>query len=226
MSFLDLRGLADVTSSNSLSNKLREKRFALFTSLLNRLPKRIRIVDIGGTLSYWQQRGWVGKDEIHITIINLGAEESDFENVSVRGGNALDLSEYADRAFDVAYSNSVIEHLFSYQNQAKMAREVQRIAKAYWVQTPNYWFPIEPHFHIPGWQWLPRQVRVNLLMRTRCGWRGPTPNRKQAESQVDEVRLMTGSEFAQLFPNATLWKEKFFGITKSLVAYGGFESER
>lgn len=226
MSILDLRKAADISSPNSLANRLRGRRFALFASMIDKLPKPIRIIDIGGTLSYWQQRGWVGKSGVQIIVVNLDAKEDVCDNVTVKSGNALDLSEYGDRVFDVAYSNSVIEHLFSLENQGRMAAEVQRIAKAFWIQTPNYWFPIEPHFHVPGWQWLPRSVRVALLMRYRCGWRGPVSDRKLAEALVDEVRLMNSIELKSLFPNAVVWREKFFGMTKSLVIYSGFESEQ
>jgi hypothetical protein len=163
MSIIDLRKAADVSDPKSFANKLRTRRFAMFASLVDQLPKPVRIIDIGGTLSYWQQRGWVGKESVQITVVNLGAKELVCENVSIRDGNALALSEYTNASFDVAYSNSVIEHLFDFENQAKMAKEVQRIAKAYWVQTPNFWFPIEPHFHVPGWQWLPREIRVALF---------------------------------------------------------------
>lgn len=226
MNFFDLRRFANAGVSDSLANKLRAQRFAFFVSLIDQLPKPVRIIDIGGTLNYWQHRGWVGKDGVEITVVNLGAQELACENVIVKNGNALDLSEYVDGAFDVAYSNSVIEHLFSFENQSKMAAEVQRVARAYWVQTPNYWFPIEPHFHVPGWQWLPRSLRVALLMRFRCGWQGPVADRKLAGDLVDEVRLMNKDELSQLFPNAILWKEKIFGLTKSLVVYKGFGSAR
>jgi hypothetical protein len=169
---------------------------------------------------------WLGgKTGVEITVVNVGAQASVCGNVIIKEGNALDLSEYSNGAFDVAYSNSVIEHLFSFENQAKMATEVKRIAKAYWVQTPNYWFPIEPHFHVPGWQWLPRSIRVALVMRFRCGWIGPVADLKLAVALVDEVRLMDSAELVLLFPNATLWKEKFFGLTKSIVVYQGFNNQ-
>lgn len=222
MNFVDLRDVADVRSSTSLSNRFRNRRFALFASLLSTLPSPVRIIDIGGTLEYWQQRGWVGREGVQITVVNLDVMETTVENVSVKRGNALDLGDFSENAFDVAYSNSVIEHLFSLDNQARMAAEIQRVAKAYWVQTPNFWFPIEPHFHVPGWQWLPRRLRVALLRRFRCGWRGPVADGQAAGELVDEVRLMTARELIDLFPGAYLWRERFFGLTKSLVVYRGF----
>lgn len=226
MFLFDIRKAADVDSTNSLSNKLRNRRFAVFASLVNELNKPIEILDVGGTADYWIHRGWHGLDGIRITVVNLNVTESDNENIRTVCGNALDLSEFSDKSFDIAYSNSVIEHLSSIENQKLMAGEMQRVANCYWVQTPNYWFPIEPHFHIPGWQWMPREFRVSLLMKRRCGWRGPVADRTQAEELVDEVRLITANELKRLFPSAKLWRERFIGLTKSIVVYGGFPDRR
>lgn len=222
MEFLDLRNAADVTVPGSLANKFRNRRFAFFANLVERLKRPVEIIDVGGTKDYWIQRGWHLRSDIKVTVVNIDADESIFGNISVRIGSALDLSAFADKSFDVAYSNSVIEHLSSIDNQRLMATEIQRVAACFWVQTPNYWFPIEPHFHAVGWQWMPRSYRVSQLMRHRCGMRGPVSSRAQAEELVDEVRLMTARELKSLFPGATLWRERFFGLTKSTVVYRGF----
>ena len=104
-----------------------------------------------------------------------------------------------------------------------MASEVARVASGHWCQTPNFWFPIEPHFHIPGWQWLPRGIRIALLRRWKCGWRGPCPDEQRAGELVDEVRLMTRSELAQLFPESTIVAERFAGVVKSWIVHKGFD---
>lgn len=222
MTLLDLRKAANVNAPNSLANRLRNARFEVFAGLADRLEKPIQIIDIGGTADYWRQRGWAGRDGVHITVVNLGAEPSERANIVVRAGDATKLNEFPDQSFDIAYSNSVIEHLSTIENQQAMAREMRRVAKCYWVQTPNFWFPIEPHFHVPGWQWMPKSLRVRLLMSYRCGWRGPVNERVIAEQLVDEVRLMTTNELTALFPGAEIWRERFMGLTKSLVVYGGF----
>lgn len=218
---MDLRTLADVRSADSLSNRLRSRRFARFEALVRDLPRPLRLIDIGGTTAFWEQRGWAGRDDVCITTINLTAECQKYDNIEPRAGDATDLSEYADRSFDVAFSNSVIEHLFTFDHQAAMAREVRRLAPVYWVQTPNFWFPIEPHFHVPGWQWLPLGLRVAILRRRRCGWRGPCPDAEQARELVREVRLLTRGELRRLFPDATLAPERFAGLVKSWIAIRG-----
>lgn len=219
----DIRDAADVTSSDSLSNKLRDRRFQAFRSLVEQFPKPLNIIDVGGTAEFWVQRGWEKKDGIYITAVNINGSDYQIGNVSVMQGDATYLSGFADKQFDVAFSNSVIEHLFNYENQKKMAGEIKRIAKAYWVQTPNYWFPIEPHFLFPGWQWLPISIRIRLIRQFRCGWRGPQPDYQKARDLVSEVRLLTKSEMRELFSEAVIWEERFLGLTKSIVAYSGFE---
>jgi hypothetical protein len=201
---------------------MRSRRLAKFEALCAPLPRPLRIIDVGGTTAFWEQRGWAGREDVHITLINLFAEPVTVSNIVSVAGDATKLDGFADKSFDVAFSNSVIEHLFTFESQGAMAREVARVGRAYWVQTPNYWFPIEPHFHVPGWQWMPASVRVAMLRRFRCGWRGPCPDAAEAKKLVDEVRLLTGSELRRLFPTGSVWPERYMGLVKSWVAYEGF----
>ena len=99
-----------------------------------------------------------------------------------------------------------------------MAREVRRLAPVYWVQTPNFWFPVEPHFLTPAWHWLPVAARVALLQRRRWGWRGPCPDKADAEAAVREIRLMRRTELDRLFPDARVTPEKIGPLVKSFVA--------
>jgi hypothetical protein len=219
---IDIRSLADADAPGSLANRLRARRFALFERLTARLPRPLRILDIGGTNAFWEHRGWANRGDVQITLVNIAAEPRVHANIHPREGDASDLVEFRPGDFEVVFSNSVIEHLFTFERQAAMAREVRRLGPAYWVQTPNYWFPMEPHFHVPGWQWMPESLRVGLLRRRRCGWRGPCPDPEAARQLVREVRLLTRHELRRLFPEATLIRERFVGLTKSWVAAHGF----
>lgn len=216
------RRLADSESPTSFANKLRSRRFHLFESLVARLPRPVRLLDGGGTNVFWERRGWAGRPEFEITTINVGAEEKRHENLEPLAGDATDLSRFEDCSFDVVFSNSVIEHLFTLENQRRMAAEVQWVGKAYWVQTPNFWFPMEPHFHIVGWQWLPESVRISMLVKKRCGWAGPYEDRETARKIVEEVRLMKAHELRALFPRAKLVAERFCGFAKPWTAINGF----
>ena len=217
-----LRHLADVYEPTSFANKLRAKRFSRFEALAARLPRPLRILDVGGTNTFWENRGWHGRTDVEILTLNIFAEKQRHANIRPHAGDATNLAQFGDQSMDVVFSNSVIEHLFTFENQHRMALEIQRVGKAYWVQTPNFWFPMEPHFQFVGWQWLPLAVRTSILRRRACGWRGPCPNPTEARRLTEEIRLLTRKELQELFPRAHLVAERFYGLVKSWTAIGGF----
>jgi hypothetical protein len=217
-----LRGLANANDTGSLSHRLRERRFARFERLIAGLPRPLKVIDIGGTTEFWEQRGWAGRDDVTVTLVNLVAQEQRHANLVPVVGDATDLSGHADGAYDVAFSNSVIEHLYTRDAQTAMAAEVRRVARACWVQTPNFWFPMEPHFLVPGWHWLPVSLRVAVLRRRGVGWMGRCPDPDFARRIVTEVRLMRRPELESLFPGAVVVPERFGGLVKSWIVVDGF----
>jgi Methyltransferase domain len=217
-----LRRFADADANGSFSNSNRSRRFEAFARMIDdlssQLDRPVRILDIGGTTAFWEQRGWAGRESVQLVLINLELEPRMYANIESRVGDATDLSEFPDGAFDVVFSNSVIEHLENFDRQAAMAAEVRRLASRYWVQTPNFWFPVEPHFLTPAWHWLPAKLRIELLRRRRWGWRGPCPDREEASALVNEIRLMRRNELRGLFPDAALREERIGPFVKSFVA--------
>jgi hypothetical protein len=216
-----LQKTANDHDASSLSHRLRHRRFARFEAMTRDLTRPLSIIDIGGTTEFWEARGWAGRDDVEVTLVNLTQGEQRYDNLVPVVGDATNMSEYADGSFDIAFSNSVIEHLFTLENQQAMASEVRRVANAYWVQTPNFWFPIEPHFLVPAWHWTPERLRAAILTRRGVGWAGRCDDRAHAERVVREHRLMRRSELARLFPDATLIPERFGGLVKSWTAVGG-----
>jgi hypothetical protein len=216
-----LRDLADVDSQSSLSNRLRDSRFERLTAMADRIrpaDRPLRVIDVGGTNAFWRQRGWADQDHVEITLVNLTAPPQEHANIQSVAGDATDLSQWDDGSFDLAFSNSTIEHLFTLRNQAAMAAEMRRVGRSYWVQTPNFAFPIEPHFLFPAWHWLPVDVRVALIRRRRFGWRGPTPDPAEARAAVEEIRILRRREMQALFPDGELYLERIGPFVKSFVA--------
>jgi hypothetical protein len=202
------------------SKQMRARRFVHFQERVGALARPIRILDLGGTRTYWERRGWARSGDAHITCLNPVAEKKVHENIEPVEGDATDLSRYDDDAFDIAFSTSVVEHLFTYESQRKMAEEMIRIGRAYWCQTTNYWLPMDPHFHFIGWQWLPLDLRVAILRRRNCGFRSRTPDPEKARERVREVRLLDHRELPQLFPGDELLAERFAGPVKSWAIFG------
>ncbi len=221
-----MQRLADADRPGSLSNRLRSRRFRLFKRLTGPMPRSmarpLRIVDLGGTAGFWEHRGWADRDDVEITTVNHDSGGAGHDGIRAIRGDVTDLGHLADDSFDIAFSNSVIEHLYTPDRQAVMAGQLRRLAPAFWLQTPNYWFPMEPHFHVVGWQWMPIAVRKTVIRRRRCGWRGPCRDVEAADAAVREVRLMTRRQLRRLFPEAVIRPERFGGLVKSWIVYAGF----
>lgn len=218
-----LRKLADSRDPNSFAMRLRRKRFALFGSLLARIPRPLAILDLGGEQVFWERMGIAGDEQIRFVILNLFQEPVTRPNFASLAGDARDLGRYRDGQFDVVFSNSVIEHVGSYEQQERMAREVRRVGKRYFLQTPNRYFPIEPHFLFPLFQFLPLRVQVFLVMHLNLTYAQKKWTREEAEAVCREVRLLNRKELEAMFPGAKVYRERFLGLTKSLVVYGGWD---
>ena len=105
---------------------------------------------------------------------------------------------------------------------AAMAGEVRRLAPKYYLQTPNFWFPVEPHYRTVGFQWLPEgSPCAGLLTKHKLGFRGPTHSYDAAMRNIQTVNLLTATQMRELFPDAAHKHERFFGFSKSLIAVRG-----
>jgi hypothetical protein len=170
------------------------------------------IIDVGGTPFMWH----LTNCDPSVTIVNLKAPwPIEGSRVVLASGLAL---PFGDRSFDVCFSNSVIEHVGDARARADFAREVRRVARRYWVQTPNRRFPLETHFVCLFLHWLPSQITRRLIRHfSLWGWLT-----KRSQVDVDQalrtLTLLTEREMRELFPDATIIKERFLGMVKSLIA--------
>jgi len=218
-----LRFLVDYERKGSPARKMRARRFRLFTSLLSAVPRPVRILDVGGTEVFWRTMGLAEALDVEVTTINLDLPGSPVGSriISLQG-DARDLSRFGDKSFEVVFSNSLIEHVGGLDDQRRVANEIRRVGRAYFVQTPNRDFPLEPHFLFPFFQHLPVDVRVALLTRFDLGWISRTGDAIEARRIVESIQLLYRDRFRRLFPGATFWEERMLGLVKSFVAYAGF----
>ena len=72
---------------------------------------------------------------------------------------------FPNGAFDVVFSNSVIEHLTTRERQQQFANEVTRVGKRFCVHTPNRWFPVETHLLTPFVHYLPKRCQAPVVRR-------------------------------------------------------------
>lgn len=217
-----IKSLADNSNAASLATRMRRARFALFLSLLARLEGHVEVLDIGGTQEFWNLMTGGDPGDVRVTLLNIEHQQVTSPKFVSAVGDARAMPQFDDRSFDVVFSNSVIEHVGSYQDQRRMADEVQRVGKHYFVQTPNKRFPLEPHFLVPWFQYLPSTVRAWMVNRFDVGWYKRIPELAAARAEVDSIQLLTRKRFTALFPSATIHIEKLGGLAKSFVAYGGW----
>ncbi len=218
-----LRRLADNRRPDSLANRYRQRRFDRFREFVADMPHPIRVLDIGGRPDYWRQMGAATSGEFDLTLINVEPAVEDITDDGMRllEGDARDLAGIGDDAYDVAFSNSVIEHVGDIDDMARMAAEVRRVAGRYFVQTPCRTFPIEPHFQLPFFALLPERTRAWLTQHFKVGLTGwKSPDRASALARVRRTRLLTRRQFTSLFPEGDLQRERAFGLTKSWMMLG------
>ena len=194
----------------------RRKRMDAMLQLVG-LPQEVRIVDLGGTHEIWQ-----GFDhDFHVTLVNLpeasgpGMRHPDFNYVE---HDACDLTDvFPDLSFDFAFSNSTIEHVGDEARQEQFAREVQRLANSYWVQTPSEKFPLEVHTWVPLYWQLPSSVKVQMMRR----WKRRLPAWSQ---MIEETRVLTRQRMQDLFPDGLCYVERLLGLEKSYAYYRPYQS--
>ncbi|TKB47823.1 class I SAM-dependent methyltransferase [Ferrimonas sediminicola] len=132
--------------------------------------------------------------------------------------DGCDLSRHEDNSFHLVHSNSVIEHVGEWSRMKQFASEVARVGQGYFVQTPHYWFPVEPHCLTPCFHWLPRPWRLALVQRFALGNWPRAAGLDDAVRIVDSARLLNRPMMAQLFPGASLLDERLAGLPKSIIA--------
>lgn len=210
--------LADYQNPRSLAYQTRRKRLADLLKVIDAAPKPLRILDVGGTDAYWKTMDLADRPDLKFTVLNIFPAERPDPRFTWIVGDARDLSQFGDGEFDLVFSNSVIEHVGGYADQQRMANEIRRVGQRYFVQTPNRYFPIEPHFLFPGFQFLPERTKVFLLKRFRLGWFPKAKTDAEALGYAREITLLSRQEFSRLFPGARIIDERFAGLVKSFTA--------
>lgn len=174
------------------------------------------VIDLGGTVESWL-RAPVRPRCVH--VVNLEPPPATMP-VWIRAdqGDACNLpSSIRDSTYDLVFSNSVIEHVGGHVQRQRFTDAVHKLAARHWVQTPYRYFPIEPHWLFPGFQFLPLTVRAELSRH----WplvHSQSSSHAEGLSAAMSVELLSKSEMRHYFPTSKLYSERIVGVTKSLIA--------
>lgn len=197
--------------SAGLQKRFRGRRAELFRRCLRPSPEDT-ILDLGGgygeyfaTVVPFRRNVWIA--DIDERILQRASRHG-FQTALIPTNGTL---PFPDQHFDIVHCNSVIEHVIVAEHRALLASEIRRVARNWFIQTPNRWFFLEPHTCMPFAQYLPRSCRRVFLQRICRLWGGDALGWK----------LLDTRELLALFPGGTLVRERFLHLTKSLVVMGG-----
>ena len=192
----------------------RRRRSQWFTTAMGVKPG-MKIIDLGGSPMIWR----FVDQPLDITLLNVKHETNgppELDRIQQHKflfvtGDACDVS-LPSNSFDIAFSNSVIEHVGDKTRRSAFAKQVRRLAPKYWVQTPAKYFPIEAHTGMPFWWYYPEHLRQALIKK----WRQELPLWTE---MVEGTTLVERAELQDIFPEAVILPERAFGVVKSYVAF-------
>jgi SAM-dependent methyltransferase len=181
--------------ASPLAARARARRHERFFALTG-IAADARVLDVGcGALGL---RAF--EPSLEITGVDL-LERPGYPGPFVRADAAAGLP-FSDDEFDLVYCSSVIEHVAPSRRRA-FAGEIRRVGRGWFVQTPAFSFPIEPHSLLPAAHWLPAALR-------RHYWR------LGAAGEWEEIALLRRQEMEDLFGAAQA--ERFGPLAKSWVS--------
>lgn len=200
-----------------ISRKSRERKFATFLKQVAPKPKET-ILDVGvNDTEYSETDNYLEKHFPHPENITAVSRESldDFSkrypNIKAIIADGRNLP-FSDNAFDIAYSNAVIEHVGDREKQLHFLKELFRVSRRGYLTTPNRHFPIEVHTRIPLLHLLlPKKTFDTFLGIIGKQW--ATGDYMHLLSKKDLQKLLKKSSIRDY----TIHYQRFFGFTMTLT---------
>lgn len=174
------------------------------------------VIDLGGDARSWATATLKPRE---LTLLNLFDQDVDQHWMEAVVGDACELpAALRGRRFDLVCSNSVMEHLGGFARRCEFAQAARDLGDHLWIQTPYRYFPLEPHWLFPFFQFLPLRARAHVTVRWPLGSYGGLREFDQAVRWSSRVELLTATELSYHFPDAEIHRERLAGLTKSLIA--------
>jgi len=208
-----------VDGPQSLGARARERRWNTFRAAFPEV-EQMAVLDLGGTTEAWLRAPTRPRAVVVLNLLEPGT--SDDPALIPVAGDACDARRVLSAAglpqsFDVVFSNSLLEHVGGHAKRLAVAAEVEALAPYHWIQTPNRYFPIEPHWLFPGMQFLPVRLRTHVAEKWPLS-HTPAKSFDDARETVMWTELVSLVEMRAYFPNSEIFKERMAGLTKSITA--------
>lgn len=201
-----------------VSKRFRAQRLLAFAKAYPDLSK-LSVLDVGGSPAVWA----LLKEQFdlapnHLVLLNNNPKELRSCSYETILADARQIP-FLDQSFNLVFSNSVIEHIGNEHDQFQFVKECERVGKEIYIQTPNRWFPLEPHIYAVFIHWLPKFWYKKLLFLSALYvFYIPTRNAAMKTNEmVDGTNLLSLQQVQKLFPEKTIEVERAFGLAKSFV---------
>jgi len=206
----------------------REQRLKLFNKFVKGVGGRIRLIDLGGTVKFWEDWGLAKQPLLDVTLVNNHDKDKchandpiTLPNIRRLRADVLTLSAADFAEYDLIFSNSLIEHLPGREAQRQLARAIIESGRPYFLQTPNKRSPIDPHFprpYVPFFATYPRSLQARLLTWSALGSGSASPSYDAALARLKYYSPLTTRDVRQLFPQARVVMERPMGVPMSIIA--------
>jgi len=209
---------------SKLSYISRVKKLELFNKLFSPTP-HMRILDLGAEVNQNGNRGLQFIDfypwKNNITAVNIAPEhiasiKKYYPQIKAVVADACNIP-WPDKHFDIVYSNAVIEHVGNFYKQKKMASEIRRVSKSWFVATPNRWYPFEFHLRLPFITWLPGD---SYLLTARAIRYNHVLGKYTFKNKKPRFHLLTAKELQLCFPTGRIIKQRVTFMAETLISIG------
>ena len=203
----------DPFQAGSFTYRFRQRRNEEFKRRFPDLAD-MRVLDLGGVADTWRASGMRADS---VTLVNLDQASEDPTEPWIEMIQA-DACAGAFGKYDLVFSNSLMEHLGGHARRQQFANVVRESAPSWWVQTPYRYFPIEPHWIFPFFQFLPFRARLMVCQHWDTLNMPACKDKAQAAELVASTELISATEMRTYFPGSEIWFERVASVPKSLVA--------
>jgi hypothetical protein len=193
-------------------------RFQLFMSEM-RPTAGSRVMDVGVTDTAWRSSNFIEANypwPSQITAVSIDPVptfQQYHPDVTVVIADGKNLP-FPDQSFEIGFSNAVIEHVGSRDEQRKLVAEMLRTCQRVFIATPNARFPVDPHTLLPFAHWLPTRVWHRVLRSAGHGsW-----------ADLDRLNPLDARALRELFPPQTsvrIVRQRLLGLTSVIIAVAG-----
>jgi len=161
--------------------------------------QRDLLLEIGGPTASAKEIVSIFKQ---VMVINLGTDKGVLQicnypeesQIIIADGCLIPLK---DKSVDFVFCNATLEHIPK-ECWETLSQEIRRVAaNGFFISAPNYWFPFEPHYLVPFFQFVPERIKRKLIIDY-----GLTIGHMNKYNYGRSIHLPKKRELQILFPNA------------------------